>query len=163
MDCGLTLSARKEITKKEAFEYIKASKKAKGVILDRIQAGIGCSRINARRQITNALKRRGPASAVAFKPRSRIYGYDTVKILQRVWLMTGQPCGKYLVPIMETTLDNFEQHPLLKPFGPDRARYTAQVREQRLTMSAASIDRLLAPFQYPAISGCENLHQIGGQ
>src|SRR5699024_6211079 len=89
MDCGLTLSARKEITKKEAFEYIKASKKAKGVILDRIQAGIGCSGINARRQITNALKRRGPASAVTFKPRSRIYGYDTVKILQRVWLMTG--------------------------------------------------------------------------
>lgn len=147
MGFGLTLSARKEITKKEALEYAKASKKDKGVILDRVQAEIGWSRANARRQLTNALKRRGPASAVKRKPRSRTYGYDTVKILQRVWAMSGQPCGKYLAPVMETTLDNFEQHTMSKPFGPDRARYTPYVREQLLKMSPATIDRLLGPFK----------------
>ena len=80
MDFGLTMSARQEITKKEALEYVKASKKAKGLILDRVQAEIGWSRANARRQLSNALKGSGAAPAVTRKPRSRAYGYDTVTI-----------------------------------------------------------------------------------
>ncbi len=36
MDYGMSLSARREITKKEAREYSRASKKTKGEILDRL-------------------------------------------------------------------------------------------------------------------------------
>lgn len=38
---GLTLSARREIKKKEAGLYMAASKKPKGVILDRLAAEVG--------------------------------------------------------------------------------------------------------------------------
>lgn len=78
----MTLSARREITKKEAGAYVSASKKVKGEILDRLVVEVGWSRANARRQLGRAFKRRGPARMVARKPRPPTYGYDTVKVLQ---------------------------------------------------------------------------------
>ena len=144
---GLTLSARREITKKEAGAYVAASKKAKGEILDRLVAEVGWSRANARRQLGRAFTRRGPARAVARKPRPPTYGYDTVKVLQQVWVVAGQPCGKYLAAVMGTTLANMEAHARAGSFGRARARYSPQVHEQLLAMSAATIDRLLAPFK----------------
>jgi len=50
----LSMSARREITKKHATEYGKASKKAKGVMLDQLVATTGWSRANARRALTAA-------------------------------------------------------------------------------------------------------------
>ncbi|MDO5743155.1 MAG: hypothetical protein Q4P23_01695 [Micrococcaceae bacterium] len=50
----MSLSARREITKKEAGEYSRASKKAKGEILGRLMVEIGWSRANARRQLGKA-------------------------------------------------------------------------------------------------------------
>ncbi|WP_043472601.1 DDE-type integrase/transposase/recombinase [Paeniglutamicibacter gangotriensis] len=141
------MSARREITKKEATAYSRASKKARGVILDRLQAEIGWSRANARRQLNNALKRRGPASAVKHKPRSPSYGYDTLKVLQRVWLIADRPCGKYLAAAMASTLDNMESHAGRGSFGPVRGRYGPLVREQLLAISPATIDRLLKPYK----------------
>ena len=73
MDSGLSLTARREITKKEARAYSSVSKKAKGGILDRLVIEVGWSRANARRQLNLALARRGPASAVKRLPRPRTY------------------------------------------------------------------------------------------
>lgn len=144
---GLTLSARREITKKEAAAYATASKKAKGEILDRLMAEVGWSRANARRQLGKAFKRWGPARVVARKPRPPTYGYDTVKVLQQIWVVAGQPCGKYLFAVMGTTLANMEAHIGSGAFGRARPRYRPEVHDQLLVMSAATIDRLLAPFK----------------
>ena len=78
------MSARREITKKHAAEYARASKKAKGVMLDQLVATTGWSRANARRALTAARVRKEPASAVKRKPRSRTYGYDTLKLLIQI-------------------------------------------------------------------------------
>ena len=51
------MSARREITKKEAGAYAAASKKATGEILNRLVAEVGWSRANARRQLGRAFKR----------------------------------------------------------------------------------------------------------
>lgn len=147
MGFGLSLSARREITKKEARAYASASKKGKGQILDRLVGEVGWSRANARRQLNAALARRGPARAVQRKPRPRSYGYDTLKVLQRVWDVAGQPCGKYLAAVMASTLANLEAHADTGSFGDVRARFTSEVREQLLRMSPATIDRLLAPHK----------------
>lgn len=61
MGYGLTLSARREITKKEAGAHVTASKKDKGEILDRLVTEVGWSWANARRQLGKAFKRRGPS------------------------------------------------------------------------------------------------------
>ncbi|MEO6942320.1 MAG: transposase family protein [Terrimesophilobacter sp.] len=147
MSSELSLSARREITKKEARAYASAGKKAKGQVLDRLMAEVGWSRANARRQLAAATARCGPARAVTRRPRPRTYTYDTLKVLQRVWQVTGRPCGKYLAPIMAATLANMQAHTATGSFGQSATRYSPQVREQLLRMSPATIDRLLAPYK----------------
>jgi transposase InsO family protein len=147
MGFGLSLSARREITKKEARAYARASKKARGEILDRLVAEVGWSRANARRQLHAASARQGAARAVTRKPRPRSYGYDTLKVLQRVWEVSGRPCGKYLAAMMGPALANLEAHLGTGSFGQAETRYDPEVRAQLLKMSAATIDRLLAPHK----------------
>lgn len=143
----LTLATRRDITKKEAQLYARASKKEKGVILDRITTEIGWSRANARRQLQHALQRRGPAISIKRKPRGNKYSYDAILLLQHVYLVAGQPCGKYLAAIMQIVLDNLEKHADNGSFSKVRVRYTPQIRAELLRMSAATIDRYLAPFK----------------
>lgn len=143
----MTLSARREITKKEAAAYARASKRTKGEILGRLVVEVGWSRANARRQLGRAFKRHGPVRALLRRPRPPMYGYDTVKVLQQVWVVAGQPCGKYLAAVMGATLANMEAHIGSGAFGRARSRYSTLVHTQLLTMSAATIDRLLAPFK----------------
>ena len=81
---------------------------------------------------------------------SRIYGYGTLKVLIEVWTLIGQPCGKYLAPIMAETVDTLVSFGELDKVA---ARYNEDVRAQLLAMSPATIDRLLIPTKdarYPA-------------
>jgi hypothetical protein len=146
----LSMATRHEITRKYAKEYERASKKDRGRMLDELVAVTGWSRANARRAVAAASRRRGPARAVQRKPRARTYGYDTLKVLIEVWTLIGEPCGKYLAPIMAATLAQLEAFGEL---GKVAERLNAQVREQLVTMSPATIDRMLKPTKdarYPA-------------
>lgn len=140
MGQSLSMSARREITKKHAAEYRQASKKAKGVMLDRLVATTGWSRANARRALTAAGKRKGPARAVKRTPRPRTYGYDTLRLLIQIWNLAGRPSGKYLAVTMPIWLPKLEQHHEL-----DATRFTEQTRAQLMMVSGATIDRLLKP------------------
>lgn len=134
------MATRREITKKYAADYAKASKNAKGLVLDELVAVTGWSRANARRALSTARKRKGPAKAVVRKPRGRTYGYDTLKVLIGVWRLAGMPSGKYLAATMDLWL------PKLEAFGElDTNRLTPAVRVQLLQVSGATIDRLLKP------------------
>jgi hypothetical protein len=140
MGSGLSMSARHEITKKYAKVYRSATKSGKGKLLDELVAVTGWSRANARRAVSQAGKRRGPVRAVKRKQRAPTYGYDTLKVLQQVWSKMGMPSGKYLAAIMADTLDQLDLFAEL-----DGPRYTPFVRAQLVTVSAATIDRMLAP------------------
>ncbi len=147
---GLSMAARQEITKKYAREYAAAAKKDKGRMLDELVGVSGWSRANSRRAIAAASKRRGPARAVVRKPRAATYGYDTLKVLIQVWTVLGEPCGKYLAPIMEASLAQLEGFGELDQVA---ARLTEPVRAQLVAMSPATIDRMLRPTKaarYPA-------------
>ena len=144
------MATKREITKKFAREYGRASKRAKGRMLDEVSATMGWSRANARRQLKAAGERRGPAAAVKRKPRPRTYGYDTLKVLQLIWTLIGEPCGKYLAPIMVESLATLERFGELEPVT---SRLNDHVRAQLVAMSPATIDRLLKPAKdarYPA-------------
>lgn len=146
MESGLSVTSRAEITSRFAKAYVKVSKKDQGKILDQVVAVTGWSRDNARRRLTAAAKRSpGSGRSVAkrpCKPRAPKYSYDTLKVLQRVWAASGGQCGKYLAASMRVQLDGLQRHGELV-FGRDR--YSPVVREELLAMSAASIDRYLAP------------------
>ena len=148
------MQARAEVTGRYAHQYVVASKKVKGQILDEVVGVTGWSRDNARRRLVAAdrgsltvssrksgYRTKQPVRR-ARKRRARKYGYDTLRVLVRVWTASGKQCGKYLVVVMGLLLDNLERHGELV-FGADH--YSPQVRCELLSMSAATIDRYLAP------------------
>jgi len=111
-------------------------------MLDQLVATTGWSRANARRALTAAMKRKGPAKAVKRKPRGRTYGYDTLKLLVQVWNFAGRPSGKYLAATMQIWLPKLEHHHEL-----DQKRLNDHTRAQLLAVSGATIDRLLKPIR----------------
>lgn len=136
------MAARVEITAKYARAYAKASKPDKGRLLDEVVAVTGWSRDNARRRLAKAAAPRPRAAKQSRKPRARKYSYDATKVLQRVWAFSGFGCGKYLAASMGLLLESLERHGELVP-GKDR--YSPDVRAELEAMSAATIDRYLAP------------------
>lgn len=142
MGSELSMATRREITKQYARTYAAASKKERGRMLDELVGATGWSRPNARRQVRVAATRKGPQRAVQRAPRPRTYGYDTLRLLIRVWMLAGQPSGKYLAATMGLWLPKLEQH---GEFGEDAHRLTDHTRAQLLAVSGATIDRLLKP------------------
>jgi hypothetical protein len=139
------MASRVEITSRYAKAYSRAGKRDKGRVLDEVVSVTGWSRDNARRRLVAAARPPGAGREVAQrvrKQRSVKFSYDAVKVLQRVWAASGGQCGKYLAVSMRTQLDGLERHGELV-FG--EARYSPVVRAELLAMSAASIDRYLAP------------------
>jgi transposase InsO family protein len=136
------MAVRVEITAKYARAYAKAAKKDKGRLLGEVVAVTGWSRDNARRRLARAAEPRPRRVKPARRPRARKFSYDAAKVLQRVWAFAGYECGKYLAVTMPALLDALERHGELV-YG--RARYSLQVRAELLGMSAATIDRYLAP------------------
>lgn len=137
------MEARREITKKQGLEYVRAGKKRKGEILDVVMAVTGWSRANARRQLTGAAKRRGVPRKIP-RRRERKYSAAAVTVLARVWSLVGEPCGKYLAVVMEDSLEALERFDEL---GPVAALLTGEVRSELLSMSGATIDRYLRPVK----------------
>ena len=142
------MQARFEVTKKYAAAYESASKKQKGIILDQVVAVTGWNRNHARQQLRARMRQpKGRATAtVAVIDRRRTkgckYSYNARKVLQSVWATSGGLCGKYLAASMASWLQAMETEGSLVE---DQGRYNAEVRAELLAMSAATIDRYLAP------------------
>ncbi len=140
------MRSKAEVTTRYAKAYVNGRKKDKGRVLDEVVSVTGWSRDNARRRLTSAAKQPpGSGRAVApraRKPRAQLYSYDARKVLQKVWAASGGQCGKYLAASMRTQLDALERHGELTP---GHGRYSEQLRAELLAMSAATIDRYLAP------------------
>ena len=142
------MQARFEVTKRYAQAYASASKKDKGITLDQVVEVTGWNRDHARQQLRARLRQpAGRATAtVAVIDRRRTkgckYSYDARKVLQTVWATSGGLCGKYLACSMAGWLQAMEAEGSLVD-GEDR--YSTEVRAELLDMSAATIDRYLAP------------------
>ena len=153
------MTSRTEITSRCAKAYVKARKKQNGQVLDEVVSVTDWSRDNAR--LVAAACRPGSGRQVAKKPRKRRSGkcaYDAVKVLHMMWAASDGQCGKYLAVSMRTQLDGLERHRELV-FGVDR--YSMAVRDELLSMSAATIEEVPGPGQgarrYPWGVGEETL------
>ena len=141
MGNGLSVAAKHEITRKFSLAYAGASKGDKSRLLDEVCAVTGWSRDNARRALKMARKPRR-VGRQARKPRPRKYSYASLQVLQKVWACSGGMSGKYLVVSMRLTLDLLESH---DECVMGKAGYSTGVRQELLSLSAATIDRYLAP------------------
>lgn len=145
------MAARVEVTKKYATAYAQAGKKDKGRILDQVVDVTGWNRDHARQQLRRRLKEpKGRATATIAvidrrRTKPRKYSYDARKTLQVVWATSGGSCGKYLAEAMTGWLDAMEAEGSLVV---GRDRYSVEVRAELEAMSAATIDRYLAPARH---------------
>lgn len=144
----LTMEERKTVTKAMAQQYRRGSKKTKGVILTQFVEATGYNRVYAARLLRNQGKRLAvkpgivvEASARARRKkasgRDKYYDGAVVKALERLWDIADHICGKRLVVFIRETLACLERNGEL--------RITPKVQAKLMRISAASIDRLLAP------------------
>jgi hypothetical protein len=132
---GLTMSQRKALTQQIARRYHTASKTDKTTILDELCAVTGWHRDHARKALRAALK----PKTVPRQRKSRppVYGQDVMAALRKVWAVLDAPAGKRLAPFLPEIVDRL--------IACGELDLTEQTRYQLIRMSAATIDRRLAP------------------
>src|SRR5690606_5266501 len=100
----------------------------------------GMGRSTARRALTGPVLPDPTEQVDRRKLRAKQYSDDSRALLEHVWALMGAPCGKYLVVMLELWL------PLLQGAGDlDKPFATAEAIGELEAMSAATIDRYLAP------------------
>ena len=131
---GLSMTQRKAVTKQMTKRYAKAPKAEKSRMLDELCELTGWTRRHARRALYQQLQ---PAGELARAPRPRTYGVEVIEPLKFIWGTLNGPTGKRLAPFMDEIVAALERAGELQ--------LEAEVRRKLLGISAATIDRVLAP------------------
>jgi len=116
--------------------YHSSEKNEKSKILDEFVAITGFHRKHALRVMQKVDLAIVPSETVTHK---RIYDEAVKEALVVLWEASDRICGKRLKAIIPVLLESLESH--------KRLRLDAIVRERVLTVSAATIDRLLRPIR----------------
>ena len=116
--------------------YRAAGKREKGIILEELCDSSGYHKKHAIRLLNKAPKRVGCKIKTG---RPNVYPEDLyLEPLKRIWLLSDQPCGKRLKMILPLWLPFYgEAYEVLEP----------AIYDGLLSMSAATIDRLLVPLR----------------
>jgi len=160
------MKEKQAVTKQLALKYKKATKKEKGQILDSVIALTGYNRSYAARVLRDRGKpkvlgkvRNGKQTITLVedertkrkkrRTRPRRYDNEVFVRLAKIWIICDGICGKRLAPYLPEII------PVLERWG--ELKLTDEVREKLLSISEATIDRLLAPvrkrYQLRARSG----------
>jgi hypothetical protein len=146
------MKEKQAVTRQNRDRYRRASKKEKKVILNEFMQTTGYAnrkyaiRILNRHDVTEVLTavdgipvKCKPAKRERPKNRKgkRIYNDEVIVRLRKLWAFYWYKCGKYLAPIIR------EQMPFLEIHRKPNFYITPPVKEKLLTISPATIDRLL--------------------
>lgn len=143
----LRMKERQVVTKALALQYQRGGKKERGEILDRFVEATGYHWSYAAGLLRNHGLRVEVTPGVVLEgsvrvkketpPRSLVYGPEEVKALKKVWKIMDYICGKRLAPQLPEIVPRLVRQGELKA--------GKAVREKLARMSAATVDRLLAP------------------
>jgi hypothetical protein len=147
------MNERKAVTRQVAPRYQRATKKQRAAILDEFTTLTGYNRSYAAFLLRNwgrkrVLTIRGVRTIYVpghhrrkrtpSKRHNRIYDPERIlPSLKFFWGLSGGLCGKRLAPFIRTTLPILEHH--------EELIVAAEIKQKLLSMSPATIDRLLAP------------------
>jgi hypothetical protein len=147
---ALTMREKQAVTKELARQYVRASRRAKAVIVDQVVSLAGYNRSYATWLLRTYARRvplpraSGPTLVLeaagkelrVVRARPRIYDERVLAALRRVWLIADCICGKRLAPFLGELIPILERH--------EELVLDTETRARLLTISAATIDRLLA-------------------
>jgi hypothetical protein len=151
------MGARREVVGAVAERYGAAGRREKGRILDELTATTGWHRKHAVRVLSAvAASRTGQLQACEDTPRTvddttqpatgRRHKYAAARdALIALWEASDRVCGKRLVAMIPALLPALERHGRLQP--------TSEERGLLLSVSAATIDRLLVDVKIAAAGG----------
>ena len=134
----MSLKARRELLTATAKRYQQACKPEKTVILDEFTAATGYHRKYAITLLKNHTPQNG-SSPPRKRTRQRIYSPEVQRALVLIWEATSRICSKRLVPFLPEMVAAMERHGHLS--------LSAEVRAQLLSISSATVDRLLFPIR----------------
>ena len=134
---ALTMHQKKVVTRQLVGRYKPATKREKRLILDEFVAITGYNRAYAAWALRNSPEPGQPAKKKPPRPRSRKYGQQESKALRKIWAVLSMPCGKRLAPYMEEIVRVLERCGELE--------LDPLVRDNLLSISASTIDRMMAP------------------
>jgi hypothetical protein len=131
----ITVHARKELLRAIGERYREGTRKEKLAILDEFVAVTGYHRKHAIRMLGAAAVVGAAERTVSLRPR--LYDEAVREALVVFWEASDRVCGKRLKPLLSILLPALERHGHL--------RLDAAVRDKVFSVSAATIDRMLAP------------------
>ena len=135
------MTTRRELIDAVAARYGAAARNQKKEILDEFVKVTGFHRKHAIR----ALKKSPKPEIAEPRQRARIYDEAVQEALRIVWEAADRICGKRLRQVIASLVDAMERHGHLK--------LDAAVRESLLSMSAATMDRVLRTVRDTAKQG----------
>lgn len=142
----IPMDERRAFVKNHAKEYQKAGKGKKEQILDVFVEAAGYNRVYAARILRQHGQRiwvapgkavRGDIRLRPKRVRSKKYGPEVVGPLIQIWACLDYMCGKRLAEAIPSAVEALERHGELN--------LPPEIREKLLSISGATIDRLLAP------------------
>jgi hypothetical protein len=137
----MSQESRKEVLRRMRQRYVNRGRQGRSKLLDEVCELCGYERkyaiklMGSERAMAEAGRRRGG-------PQPR-YGEAERVVLKEIWLGAEQPCGKRLVAAVPLWLPHYES---------EKGSLEVTRRKRLLAISAATIDRLLAPCR--ASLGC---------
>ena len=139
---GLSMRVKREVGVEVSKRYLKASKKEKSRILDEFVSLTGYNRSYAGCVLRGCcskktLKQGKGKTKVIRKRKAKKYGKDVVSVLRSLWITSDYICGKRLAPLLKDLVSALER------FG--ELTLSKETREKLLSISPATIDRLLEP------------------
>jgi len=130
----MDMHSRNQYLKSLREEYLKVSKKKKGLLLDEAEKRTSLSRLYLIRKLS-PFSNLEPKEPHEKRKRETKYGSDIKPALARVWEIFDYPCGQRLAPLLKTEVER------LRAFK--ELRITNEVSKKLRRISSATIDRKL--------------------
>ncbi|MFN2141299.1 MAG: transposase family protein [Candidatus Promineifilaceae bacterium] len=130
----LSRQSKRELVEAVRDRYLRAGRKEKSKILDEFVATTGFHRKHAIRVL-----RQGYQRGKERRGRRRTYGGAVISALIEIWRICGCICSKRLQPFLPEMVHILERHGELT--------LDDETKRLLMQMSAATIDRRLAPFR----------------
>lgn len=130
----MSQKVREEMLPRLRQRYLGRGREGRSRLIEEVCEQFGYSRKHAIK-LLNAKAGWGGEAGVR-KGRAPVYGAEVEEVLWRIWRVAEQPCGKRLVEMLGLWLPYYEK---------EHGRLKRAIRGKVLAISAAQVDRLLAP------------------